>query len=174
MGFELLVLTILPALFILAAVWDLTSFTIPNFLILSLFSLFIVFICAAAISGSSMTWYEAGFHLLSGAIGLAAGMALFAMGMIGGGDAKLFAVAALWLGLNTLFEYTIVASLLGGGLTLGMIFLRRMPVPGFLIKYEWIARLHDKEAGIPYGVALAAAALMILPHTELFRSVIGG
>lgn len=174
MGIEILVLTILPALFILAAVWDLTSFTIPNFLILALLSLFILFAGGAVLGGLTMDWYTAGFHLLSGAIGLAAGMALFATGTIGGGDAKLFAVAALWLGLNTLFEYTLLASMLGGGLTLALLFLRRMPVPGFLIKYEWIARLHDKKAGVPYGVALAAAALMILPHTELFRSVIGG
>jgi prepilin peptidase CpaA len=174
MGVEILVLTILPALFILAAVWDLASFTIPNFLILAILSLIILFSGGAVLSGWSIDWYIAGFHLLAGAIGLAAGMALFATGMIGGGDAKLFAVACLWLGLNTLFEYTILASILGGGLTLSLLFLRRMPVPRFLEKYEWIARLHDKNAGIPYGVALGAAAVMILPHTELFRLAIGG
>jgi len=174
MGFEALVLTLLPALFVLAAVWDIASFTIPNFLILGLLSLFIIFVGGAAISGNSLDWYTAGFHLLGGTIGLAAGMALFATGVIGGGDAKLFAVASLWLGLNMLFEYTVLASAIGGGLTLGLLFLRRMPVPSFLGKYEWILRLHDKKAGIPYGVALSAAALMILPHTELFRTALGG
>ena len=174
MGLEILVLTILPALFVLAAVWDLASFTIPNFLILALLSLFIVFAGGAVIGGTGLDWYTAGFHLLAGTLGLAAGMALFATGVIGGGDAKLFAVAALWLGLNTLFEYTVLASIIGGGLTLGLLFLRRMPVPQFLTKYEWIVRLHDRKAGIPYGVALSAAALMTLPHTELFRIAIGG
>jgi prepilin peptidase CpaA len=99
---------------------------------------------------------------------------LFATGVIGGGDAKLFAVTTLWLGLNALFQYAILVMLLGGLLTLGILFLRRTPLPLFLFKYEWMRRLHDRKAGIPYGVALAAAALMTLPHTDLFRLVVVG
>jgi prepilin peptidase CpaA len=57
---------------------------------------------------------------------------------------------------------------------LALLFLRRVPLPPFLMKYEWLARLADKNAGIPYGVALASAALMVLPRTELFRAAIGG
>jgi prepilin peptidase CpaA len=30
-------------------------------------------------------------------------------------------------------------------------------------------RLHDEKAGIPYGVALAAGALVVLPTTEMYR-----
>ncbi len=172
MGLEILILTILPALFILTAVWDITSFTIPNIFVLALLSLFIVFAGGAAISGSGMGWYDAGFHLLAGLIGLAAGMALFATGVIGGGDAKLFAVTTLWLGLNALLQYAILVTLIGGLLTLAILFIRRTPLPLFLMKYEWVRRLHDRKAGIPYGVALAAAALMTLPHTDLFRIVV--
>lgn len=174
MGLEILVLTILPALFILTAVWDIASFTIPNFLVLALLTLFVVFAGGAAISGIGLGWYDAGFHLLAGVIGLAAGMALFATGVIGGGDAKLFAVTTLWLGLNALFEYAILVTLMGGVLTLGILLLRRTPLPLFLIKYEWLQRLHDRKAGIPYGVALAAAALLTLPRTDLFRLVVVG
>ena len=174
MGLQLLVLTILPALFILAAVWDLASFTIPNFFILALLSLFIIVVGAAMIGGGGIGWYEVGLHLLAGAIGLAAGIVLFATGVIGGGDAKLFAVTTLWIGLGALFEYTILVSIVGGGLTLGLIFIRRVPLPYYLTKYEWLMRLHDQKAGIPYGVALAAAALLVLPRTDLFGLVVGG
>ncbi len=174
MGLEILLLTILPGLFILTAVWDITSFTIPNFFVLALLSLFIVFAGGAVISGAGLGWYEAGVHLLAGAIGLVAGMALFATGVIGVGDAKLFAVTTLWLGLNALFEYAILVTLMGGFLTLGILFLRRTPLPLFLMKYEWMRRLHDRKAGIPYGVALATAALVMLPHTDLFRLVVLG
>ena len=171
MGLEILVLTILPGLFILTAVWDITSFTIPNVFVLALLFLFMVFAGGAVISGTGMGWYDAGFHLLAGAIGLAAGMALFAAGVIGGGDAKLFAVTTLWLGLNALFEYAILVTLMGGLLTLGFLLLRHTPLPLFWMKYEWLQRLHEKKAGIPYGVALAAAALVVIPHTDLFRLV---
>lgn len=174
MGLEILVITILPALFILTAIWDITSFTIPNYFVLALLSLFVVFAGGAAISGTGLGWSDAGFHLLAGVIGLAVGMGLFATGVIGGGDAKLFAVTTLWLGLNALFEYAILVTLLGGLLTLAILFLRRSPLPLFLMKYEWIRRLHDRKAGIPYGVALAAAALMTLPHTDIFRHAVVG
>jgi prepilin peptidase CpaA len=173
MAFEILFLILLPALFIAAAVWDLASFTIPNFLILALLSLFILFAGAAGMSGAGLSWSQAGLHLLAGTIGLAIGMVLFAAGLIGGGDAKLFAVAALWLGINTLFEYTLMASILGGLLTLGLLFMRRLAFPSALMKYEWFARLTDRKAGIPYGVALSAAALLVLPKTELFALVVG-
>ncbi len=91
MGLEILLLTILPGLFILTAVWDITNFTIPNFFVLALLSLFIVFAGGAVISGAGLGWYEAGFHLLAGVIGLVAGMALFAAGVIGGAEAFLIA-----------------------------------------------------------------------------------
>ena len=175
MGLEILVLTILPALLILTAIWDIASFTIPNYLVLALLTLFILFAAGtAAIGGSGLGWDEAGYHLLAGAIGLVLGMVLFATGIIGGGDAKLFAVTTLWLGLNALFQYALLVTLLGGALTLAILFIRRTPLPLFLIKYEWARRLHDRKAGIPYGVALAAAALMTLPYTNIFRLAVVG
>lgn len=173
MAFEILFLLLLPALFIAAGAWDLASFTIPNFLNLALLLLFVIFATAAAVSGVGLSWSQVGFHLLAGVIGLAAGMALFAAGVIGGGDAKLYAVVSLWLGLNILFEYTLIASVLGGVLTLALLFLRRMPIPSSLLRHAWLVRLTDRKAGVPYGVALAAAALLILPKSELFSLAIG-
>ena len=174
MAAEILLVAVFPALLVAAAVWDLASFTIPNLLIASMLTLFAVFLGAMALSGSAMSWTDAGLHVLAGIIGLAAGMALFATGWVGGGDAKLFAVASLWLGWNTLFEYTLLASLLGGGLTLAVLALRRVPLPAPLARQEWLLRLADRNAGVPYGIALAAAALVILPRTELFRLAAGG
>lgn len=174
MSLGVLVLTLLPALLILTAVWDITSFTIPNYLVLALLTLFIVFAGGTAISGTGLGWGDAGFHLLAGVIGLVIGMVLFATGVIGGGDAKLFAVITLWLGLNALFQYALLVTLLGGVLTLAILFVRRTPLPLFLLKYEWVRRLHDRKAGIPYGVALAAAALMTLPYTQIFRLAVIG
>jgi prepilin peptidase CpaA len=161
---EALVLFIVPALLALAAAWDLASYTIPNFLSLALIVAFAIF---ALLAGMPLA--SAGWHGLAGLIGLGAGFTLFALGYIGGGDAKLFAAVTLWLGFGNLLEFALIASLFGGGLALALISLRSVPLPAMLTGQSWIVRLHDRRAGIPYGVALAAGALVVLPHTEIFR-----
>jgi prepilin peptidase CpaA len=161
---EILVLVALPVLLAAAAGWDLASFTIPNFLPLALLGAFAVFVVAAHLALPAI-----GAHLLAGFIGLAIGFTLFALGYIGGGDAKLFAAVILWLGFSDLMDYTLLASVAGGALTLGILAMRKLPLPSFLTSQGWILRLHDEKAGIPYGVALAAGAFVILPYTEIFR-----
>src|SRR5690242_3934485 len=156
---ELLVLIVLPALLLAAAGWDLASFTIPNFLQLALVGAFAVFVFASGMAPALI-----GSHLLAGFLGLVVGFTLFALGYVGGGDAKLFACVLLWLGFTNLVDYTLVASALGGGLTLAILGLRQMPLPATLIAQPWITRLHDAKSGIPYGVALAAGAFVVLPQ----------
>jgi prepilin peptidase CpaA len=89
----------------------------------------------------------------------------FAQGWIGGGDAKLAAATALWLGFDQLLSYFLYASLFGGVLTYLILRFRFIPLPGFLAGREWAERLHRMDAGVPYGIALAAAALMVYPDT---------
>jgi len=161
---EFLVLIALPLLLAVAAGWDIASFTIPNFLTLALLGAFVVFAFAAGLSFTVIGW-----HLLAGILGLLIGFTLFAIGHVGGGDAKLFAVMVLWLGLKDLMPYALVASVLGGALALGLMLMRSWPLPAFLARQSWMLKLHDSKSGIPYGVALAAAAFILLPSTEVFR-----
>ena len=56
-------------------------------------------------------------------------------------------------------------SLFGGVLTLVLIQFRKLPLPGPLARQPWIMRLHETGGGIPYGIALAAAALAVYPRT---------
>jgi prepilin peptidase CpaA len=90
---------------------------------------------------------------------------MFAQGWIGGGDAKLAAVTALWLGFDQLLAYFVYASIFGGLLTFLMLRFRFVPLPSFLAHQEWAQRLHRMDSGVPYGIALAAAALVIYPQT---------
>jgi len=60
----------------------------------------------------------------------------------------------------------IYASLFGGVLTLIIIQFRKLPLPAVLARQKWIMRLHENGGGVPYGIALAAAALMVYPKTE--------
>ena len=166
MGAEILVFLVLPALLALAAGWDIASYTIPNVLPLAIIGAFLVFALVTGLSGAAF-----GGHLAAGAVGLAAGFALFAAGLIGGGDAKLFAATALWFGFHDLASYALIASVLGGGLTLVLLAMRQIPLPQLLARQPWLLRLHDARAGIPYGAALAAGALAVLPQTELARLI---
>ena len=75
------------------------------------------------------------------------------------------AATALWFGFDYLLDYLIYASLFGGVLTLVLIQFRRLPLPGPLARQPWILRLHEAGGGIPYGIALAAAALAVYPKT---------
>jgi prepilin peptidase CpaA len=165
---EFLVLVALPALLAAAAGWDMASFTIPNRLQIALLVAFMLFVAATGMNLSVLGW-----HLLAGLAGLLIGFGLFAAGWIGGGDAKLFAAVALWLGFRDMMPYAIVASVFGGVLTIGLLVMRGWPLPPFLARYPWVLRLHDRKAGIPYGVALAAGAFMLLPQTEIFRLAAG-
>jgi prepilin peptidase CpaA len=161
---EFLVMVVLPLLLAMAAGWDLASFTIPNFLSIAVAAAFVPFIMAAHLTAPAIGW-----HLLAGALGLTLGFGLFAFGYIGGGDAKLFAAVTLWLGFHDLAPYALVASLFGGLLTLTLLLLRQWPLPAGLARQGWIVRLHGERSGIPYGVALAAGAFLLLPQTEIFR-----
>jgi prepilin peptidase CpaA len=164
---EALSLTLFPAMMAFAASSDLLTMTIANRVSLILIGGFILL---AAMSGMSV----AAMASHAGAAGavLIAGFVCFACGWIGGGDAKLAAVTALWLGLGHLADYLVYASLLGGALTVLLIQFRAMPLPAVFVGREWAERLHRLDGGIPYGVALAAAALLVYPHTEWMR--VGG
>ena len=162
---EVLVLAALPLLLLAAALWDVTNFTIPNFIQLALIATFLVFALAVGMSVSSF-----GGHVLAGFIGLLVGFTLFALGYIGGGDAKLFACASLWLGLSQLPAFALIASVLGGGLTLALLSFRSLPLPDMLARQDWVMRLHDHKAGVPYGVALAAGALAVVLYTDGLHS----
>ncbi len=158
---ELLVLTIFPLAMLLSASMDILTMTIPNKISLALIAGFIVL---APFAG--LTWSDFAMHIGVALVLLVIGMGMFAMGWIGGGDAKLFAATGLWLGYSTqLLDYALYASLLGGVLTIAILKLRSMPALPSFLSYNWLMRLHDPREGVPYGVALAISGLMIYPHT---------
>ncbi|PKP79125.1 MAG: peptidase [Alphaproteobacteria bacterium HGW-Alphaproteobacteria-3] len=162
---SMLLLAVFPLAMIFGALWDLTTMTIPNVLTIALAAMF-----AVLVPFVGMSLQEIGLHVAAGALMLIAGMVFFAFGWIGGGDAKFVAAAALWIGMSDLLVYLVWASIFGGALTLLILFFRTVPLPLFMQRREWIARLHDRKAGIPYGVALALGGLMIFPQTVWFAA----
>jgi prepilin peptidase CpaA len=159
----------MPALLVVAAFFDLTTYRIPNLLPAAMVLLFGAFTLTLTFGSHPMGWSDVSLHLFAGFIGLLLGMGMFAVGWVGGGDAKLFAATLLWLGWGSLYEYVVLACLLGGALTLGLLLLRRMPLPQMLANLPWLMRLANPTSAVPYGVALALAALLVLPDTDVFR-----
>lgn len=157
---EAIRLLMFPALMAFAASSDLFTMTISNRVTLALVG---GFIAMALISGMSPG--DMFSHAGAGATVLAVTFVFFARGWIGGGDAKLAAATALWLGFDHLVIYLLYASIFGGILTLAMIRFRLMPLPQVLAEQEWVKRLHRLDGGVPYGIALATSALLIYPDT---------
>jgi prepilin peptidase CpaA len=94
-----------------------------------------------------------GSHLLHFALALAAGMGLFALGWFGGGDAKLYAAAALWFALDRAVYLLLCVVIAGAVLALVHIGIRLLRRPG-----EGRAR-NIKDGKIAYGVAIALGAM---------------
>ena len=159
-------LLLFPALMAFAAASDLFTMTISNRVSLLLAAGFLVLALA-----SGMGLNDIVLHIGAGAVVLAVAFGCFAMGWVGGGDAKVAAAAALWFGFGQLLNYLLYASLFGGALTLLLLQFRQWPLPYPLAGQAWLLKLHAKETGIPYGIALAIGALMVYPETEWIRAV---
>jgi prepilin peptidase CpaA len=159
-------LALFPALMAFAAASDLLTMTISNRVSLLLAAGFMVL----AIAGG-MGLHDMLLHAAAGMLVLAVAFACFAMGWVGGGDAKVAAAAALWFGFAHLMGYLVYASLFGGALTLLLLQFRQWPLPYPLAGQPWLLKLHAKESGIPYGIALAIGALMTYPETDWVKAI---
>jgi prepilin peptidase CpaA len=165
---ELAILTLFPAAVAFAATMDLFTMTIPNRISLALVAGFLVLAPLAGLGLGDMA-----YHAAAGLLVLAVGVLLFIPGWVGGGDAKLAAAVALWLGFEHLFSYFFFVALAGGSLAMLFLAARKHPLPAFVSTQPWAVRLHDRRTGIPYGVALAAGALVVYPHTSWFAALLG-
>lgn len=164
---QLLALGVFPGLVVLAATLDMFTMTIPNKLCLALIAAF--FIAAPA---SGMALETVGWHVLAAGIALGLTFILFAAGMFGGGDAKLTAAIVLWLGPSLAIEFALLAALFGGLLTTALVLMRSFPTYTAAIQSQWAARLLTVNVGIPYGIALSSAAMVLFSQSPWFAAAI--
>jgi prepilin peptidase CpaA len=163
-----LALTVFPLAMIFAAVTDLLTMTIPNRLSLILIGAY--FLLALYLQTPLQT---IALHVSCGLAMLVLTFAMFQFRWIGGGDAKLAAATALWLGWGLLFDYGMIASIAGGALTILIIVLQRHELPEKLRAFTFLDRLASKNCGVPYGIALALAGLLVYPQTSTWSSLTG-
>jgi prepilin peptidase CpaA len=160
--FQLAATFIFPALMLVAAFYDLLTMRIPNLLVGIVAAAFLIL---AFVAGMSLT--DIGMHVLAGIAVLVVTFTMFALGWIGGGDAKLAAAIAVWFGFDLLLPFLLYAALAGGVLTVLILLARRAVLPASLFQIGWIEKLHNPKTGIPYGIALAAAALFVYPQSAI-------
>jgi prepilin peptidase CpaA len=111
---------------------------------------------------------DIGWHLLAGVLVLAVTFSLFALGTIGGGDAKLMAATAVWMGFNlVLVHYVMTAAVIGGVLTLAILSFRSSMLAPITKTNLFLRHLADEKTGVPYGVALGLGGLMVYPQSPL-------
>ena len=155
---------IFPALMAFAASYDCLALTISNRLCVCIAA---GFLPVAIIAGLGVE--QILLHAACGLAMLAIGFALYAGKWIGGGDAKLFAAAALWFGWDDIASFAAIVAIAGGILALAVLGLRgvwhRLP--------PFAAVRIDPQSELPYGVALAAGALLVYPHSAWIGGIAG-
>ncbi len=149
--FKIILLCALGALLIAAAVTDLRARIISNRLNLAVAALAPLWWLA---NGYAL-WPDMAVQLLVGAAIFTLFAALFALGMMGGGDVKLLTALALWFPWQAILSLVMLMALLGGVVTLVTV-----------IHHKMTHRLGQPE--IPYGVAISLAALWLLPWPTIF------
>jgi prepilin peptidase CpaA len=136
---------------IMACVADVKSRRIPNWTVATIIALFIPWIFVGQSVSITLSLAAAGVGFLSG-------LSLYAFGYLGAGDSKLITAVALFVGLAKLPQFALAVAVAGGILALIFILLRSRRV---LFMLNSLGR-KNPERNIPYGVAIAAGAILIV------------
>jgi len=142
---------------------DARALRIPNWVSLALLVAFFPAALVAGLALETVAW-----HLACGVGVLVVGIVLFAFGLFGGGDAKLLAACALWVGWPQMYWLIAVVILVGGVLSILVILLRK----GLGLWPDWLVAaargLFEPGKAVPYGIAIATGALIVLPTMDVF------
>lgn len=160
---EALIFVVFPFCMVFAAVSDALSMTIANRVPLLLLGVFLV---VAPLTG--MAWADIGMHFAAGALLLCVTFALFAMGGMGGGDAKLIAATGVWMGFGIpLMAYLLSSAAIGGLLTVAILSYRASALSHVTSQRMFFRNLSKDAGGVPYGIALGIGGLVTFPSSPL-------
>lgn len=165
----LLLLSVFPAALLIAAANDLYEFKIPNWISAALLGGYLV---AGPCLSAPIATVVSG--LVIGGAALAIGFALYAAHIFGGGDAKLLAALAPWVGVSGAGQALFNIAFAGGALAMALLAFRQAPPLPIYARAPWLLRLHGRRNQIPYAVAIAAGGLLSFPNTPYFQLAYGG
>ncbi len=145
---DLLPLFLLSPVLAAVAYFDLRYMRIPNKLVL-------IAVCLFLVVTPFFSWSEIAVRGAVAFSVLAIGFGLFAMGLFGGGDAKMMAALMLFIPSQTytLFAYGFSVAMMAG---IGLILLLRcVPV---LTDSSWVSM--QQKGTFPMGISIALAGLL--------------
>lgn len=154
---------LLSALLAAACLTDVRARRIPNALAATVLALGVVraALPLTGVAGPGAPALSAA--LIGAALGLVAWLPLYALGVLGAGDVKLFAAAAAWLGPHALVPASTYAALAGGVLGLAWVAARVLRRPQLALTLP-ISVAQPSGAGdtrIPYALAITAGVLVV-------------
>lgn len=166
---EALIFVVFPFCMVYAALSDILSMTIANRV-----SAILLLTFAVVAPFTGMEWSTYAWHFAAGGVVLLAAFGLFALGGMGGGDAKLLAATAVWMGFDQqLLGYLINSAFLGGLLTLLILFYRWSPLSARTGGNMFLRHFADEKSGVPYGIALGIGGLMAYPSSPMMLWAVG-
>ena len=166
---EALIFVVFPFCMAFAAVSDMLSMTIANRVAIVLVVTFAIVAPLTGMEWTTFAWHFAAFFVV-----LLVTFALFAMGGMGGGDAKLLAATALYMGMSIqLIQYLVVSAFLGGILTVAILSFRSSALSVYTGHSLFLRNFTDAQKGVPYGIALGAGGLLAYPGSPLMLWALG-
>ncbi len=154
---------IFPLCLAYAAFSDVFTMTIPNRV-----SIILIVSFALIAPMTDMPWTVYAQHFGAALLVFSVCFALFAFGVMGGGDAKLLTATALWFGMTAqLFDFLIYVTLVGGLLTLALLIARSDRFAVLVNRVSLFSHLTDPKLGVPYGVAIGIAGFLCFPASPL-------
>jgi prepilin peptidase CpaA len=142
-------------LLVAAALWDAVTMTIPNYLVLAVLALYVVGLAV------NFDLSDILFDLLAAVIIFVVCFVLFALGWLGGGDAKLAPGAVLWVGYDGFLEFVVAMTLAGGALSIVLLILRG-GLRAASASQERLPLVLQWASPIPYGIAISAGAILMI------------
>jgi prepilin peptidase CpaA len=166
---EAVIFVVFPFCMAFAAISDTLSMTIANRI-----SAVLVLTFAAVAPLTGMDWTLYGWHFAAAGLVLLVTFCLFALGGMGGGDAKLLAATALWMGMGEpLIEYLVLTSLAGGALTLLILAYRNSPLAILTGNNMFLRHFANDSTGVPYGIALGIGGMIAFSDSPLVQWALG-
>ncbi|MCI5046585.1 MAG: prepilin peptidase [Aquisalinus sp.] len=163
-----LIVSMLPAAWLIAAINDLSELKIPNWIPATLVLAFPVM---AVTFGYSFEMLSSSLLLALGA--LVVGFAIYATGQFGAGDVKLLAATALWVGPAAFPMFLFKVILASGIFAFAIIMFRSTPMLPVYAHAPWLMELHGSRRAMPYGVGIALGGFWSLHEAMAFIAVFG-
>lgn len=165
--YETLILSIFPLMVVVAGISDFFTLKIPNWLNGVIAVSVVPFVFFAGMPLELFAW-----HIIAGLVAFVVGFILFSANIIGGGDAKMLAACAVWVGWDVLMEFALVTAFAGGALVIALklwvFFEKRKDTKGM----DWAKNFLSKKPQLPYGIAIAAGGVIVFPATWWIQQIL--